>query len=80
MSTLGSDCGRAPSLNPGEGKIIYLFYSRVGDGGLSVTRINGYNVTHNHHYSLVYLLGITRPMTTREQKENDLYMLNNIRL
>ena len=33
-----------------------------------------YTVIHNHHYSCVYLLGITRPTTTRERIENRLYM------
>ena len=33
-----------------------------------------YTVIHNHHYSCVYLLGITRPTTTRERIENRLYV------
>ena len=32
------------------------------------------NVTHNLHYSLVYLLGITRPTTTREWISNCLFI------
>ena len=28
-----------PGWNPGEGRMIFLFYSRVGDSGQSVTRI-----------------------------------------
>ena len=34
------------------------------------------NVTHNRHYSLVYLLGITRPTTTRERIENCQFILH----
>ena len=35
------------SSNPGGGRIIYLFHSRVGDGELSITRIDGYVTSNN---------------------------------
>ena len=33
------------------------------------------NVTHNSHFSFVYLLGITRPTTTQYRIENRLYII-----
>ena len=43
-----------PCSNPGEGR--NYFYSRVGDGGLSLTRIDGYIIAINN-----YVLEIVTP-------------------